>query len=119
MDRLDRLWTDVHDEGLPFATTVNEERVFETLCDLNAANAIDKPVDARVRQWMRFNRGLSVYEEPAYLEWVEGVYARIEAVLDDARQKNDAVILWTSSHTVHGGANQPRENKDGGDGRAE
>ena len=79
METLAMLLADNPDEGLPFSTTVNEQRVLDAV--LLARDDIDEAFKSRIRQWIRFNTALNMYEDEPYQTWVHAVYSQIEYAL--------------------------------------
>ena len=79
MERLNSLLAS--EEDLPFATTVNEQSVYNALLELVANGQVIHSVSDRVRQWMRFNQSLNIYEDSEYQLWVCQLYSKIELLL--------------------------------------
>ena len=95
MERLEALWADLNDEGIPFRANVREDAVLETL----RAIPIDDAVRTRTRQWMRWNRHLNAYEGEPYTTWAAGVYLRIESLLrSDETNENPKPVSEDVAH---------------------
>jgi hypothetical protein len=76
---LDEVWGPPQDDMLPFAASVNEERVAQVLD--RATDRACLEAKGHVEQWMRFNRAMNAWEEGEYQLWVAVVYSRIDARL--------------------------------------
>lgn len=68
------------DKDLPFATSVNESSVLEC-CRRMTPQELKTHADT-IKQWMKFNKGLSEHECDEYQLWVAQVYSQITKLIE-------------------------------------
>jgi hypothetical protein len=101
-------------EDLPFSATVNEQLVYNALQELSANDQITRQVCDKVRQWIRFNRSLNMYEESEYQLWVRQIYSKIEILLrsepsDDFHDSSSSNVAQAQWHTEESTGDTRRE----------
>tara|TARA_B100001769_G_scaffold272556_1_gene267213 strand:+ start:404 stop:661 length:258 start_codon:yes stop_codon:yes gene_type:complete len=85
MNILDKIWKN-HENDLPFNPNINENLVLDAI--INMSNNEKQLVKEKVQQWIKFNKGLNVYEEETYQTWVSQIYSQINFELDSVSQTN-------------------------------
>ena len=84
MEKLDEIWSDNDMEGLPFSTSVNEQRILDVIIKLDIENRITNDICLKVKQWIKFNTYTNeiLYDSTdEYKIWVYTVYSKLNNIL--------------------------------------
>lgn len=74
---LDELWKDPSD-ALPFNPNINEELILQAVASLHSDKTLTSSTRNKVKQWIKFNKYINMYEDNDYKTWVYQIYAKLE-----------------------------------------
>jgi hypothetical protein len=67
-------------DDLPFRTNINEQLVLDAIIEANGT--INNDMKNKIKQWIKFNKGINTYEEEPYQTWVHEIYSKIIVLLN-------------------------------------
>ena len=88
MEKLEELWNDNDENGLPFNPNADEALVLQYVKEISSNNLLTLNLCKRVRQWILFNNGLISCEEEDYKNRVKSIHDEVYSIVN----------TWESNH---------------------